>query len=142
MDVVKIALGILDKVDKLLYIKYERDNVSRLTLAFEDEQALTVEQFLDEAECNLVWDVLVHFLTSACVPPFVQIQTVLFQPTIVSQIATFSEERGYFVLLDFKGKHNIGLGFSDKEERDQSYQNLIEYFKVIQKEKESSPTLH
>ena len=112
---------IAENVSRVCYVRLYTEE-SKIVYALSDEPELVHAHFADKDELHATWNGVIRLLTTMCRPAFIQTGAiVLFQPTFVTALGQHSDERAYFVIVQFPCKHNLALGSFTMAEREKRY---------------------
>lgn len=128
-------------VTRICCVRHNPDE-SKISYAFIDEPKLQHAVFVDANESKNTWDAAVILMTRMCKPACIEAGAhLLFQPAFAISLRRHADERGYFVVVGFQGRHDIALGSLTMAEREERYKLFCQLFALDPADGEQAPVI-
>jgi hypothetical protein len=139
MDTNAVVMGLVQNVANLLYAKCQLVGEPHIEVAYSDLKERHRENFVSAEECSEAWTKPTYVLTRKLSSPCIPVGNTLFQPAHLLRIIQYTDERGYFIILDFGNDRNLWMVYRDALDRQRTYLALLAVLGIEAGEAEKKP---
>ncbi len=131
-----VASRILARSDRIVYAKRDMNGeLHQIVYAEADDTAVYFEHFINEEECNIVWEKIIRGLAGNPRPKCALFCSIaLISPQyIVDEPWLTENETGYFLNIEFRTDNCLSFSYADKTKREENFQALRTFLGLDQK---------